>query len=81
MKLFLFAICLAFTALFSTAQPFRINEVMSSNSGAIADIDGDTSDWIEFFNSGKTSVNLNGFGLSDRKKGPTISMDFSRLQG
>ena len=67
MKLFLLAICMAFTALFSTAQPLRINEVMSSNGGVITDMDGDTSDWIEFFNAGTTSVNLNGFGLSDKK--------------
>lgn len=70
MKFFLLAICLAFTALFSTAQPFRINEVMSSNGGVISDMDGDTSDWIELFNSGTTVVNLNGFGLSDKKDQP-----------
>jgi hypothetical protein len=70
MKFFLLALCLALPALFSAAQPFRINEVMSSNGGAVTDIDGDTSDWIEFFNSGTTSVNLNGYGLSDRKDQP-----------
>jgi len=41
MKIFLLAICLAFSALFSVAQPFRINELMSSNVGVIADMDGD----------------------------------------
>ncbi|HAH24794.1 MAG TPA: hypothetical protein DCL77_13745 [Prolixibacteraceae bacterium] len=70
MKFFFLAICMAFTALFSTAQPFRINEVMSSNGGVITDMDGDTSDWIELFNSGTTAVNLNGFGLSDKKDQP-----------
>jgi len=70
MKIFLLAICLAFSALFSVAQPFRINELMSSNVGVIADMDGDTSDWIEFFNSGTTSINLSGFGLSDKKDQP-----------
>jgi uncharacterized repeat protein (TIGR02543 family) len=70
MKLILLAICMAFPALFSVAQTFRINEVMSSNGGAIIDIDGETSDWIEFFNSGATSVNLNGYGLSDKKDKP-----------
>ena len=67
MKLLLLAICLAFTALLSTAQPLRINEVMSSNGGFITDLDGDTSDWIELFNAGTTSVNLKGFGLSDKQ--------------
>jgi len=70
MKLFLLSICLAFTAVYTSAQPLRINEVMSSNGGIITDMDGDSSDWIEFFNSGTTSVNLNGFGLSDKKDQP-----------
>ena len=67
MKFLLLSLCMAFSALFSAAQPFRINEVMSSNGGAATDIDGDTSDWIEFFNAGTSPVNLNGYGLSDKK--------------
>lgn len=67
MKLLFFTFCLVFTALFSIAQTFRINEVMSSNGGVVTDIDGDSSDWIEFFNSGTTAVNLSGYGLSDKK--------------
>lgn len=70
MKFFLLAIYLAIPSLFSAAQPFRINEVMTSNGGSVADIDGDSSDWIEFFNSGTTAVNLNGYGLSDKKDNP-----------
>jgi hypothetical protein len=64
------AICLAFFAFVSTAQPIRINEVMSSNGGVITDMDGDTSDWIELYNAGMTSINLNGYGLSDKKGQP-----------
>jgi len=70
MKLLLLAICLAFTTLISNAQSFRINEVMSSNGGVLTDKDGESSDWIELYNSGTTSVNLNGFGLSDKKGQP-----------
>ncbi|MDP3915663.1 MAG: CotH kinase family protein [Bacteroidota bacterium] len=70
MKFLLLAFCLTFPFLFSAAQPFRINEVMSSNGGALTDSDGDSSDWIEFFNSGTTSVNLKDFGLSDKKTNP-----------
>ena len=70
MRFFLLTIFFVFNVLFSFAQLFRINEVMSSNGGVIADIDGDTPDWIEFFNSGTTSVNLNGFGVSDKKDQP-----------
>lgn len=72
MKFLLLAFCLAFPFLFSAAQPFRINEVMSSNGGVLTDSDGETSDWIEFFNAGATSVNLKDFGLSDKKAQPFL---------
>jgi hypothetical protein len=70
MKSLLTAIFLVISALFSTAQTFRINEVMTSNAGIISDADGDTPDWIEFYNSGTTVVNLKGYGLSDKKDQP-----------
>ena len=66
MKFFLLALFVTSSVLFSTAQQFRINELMSSNGGALTDSDGDAPDWIEFYNSGTTSVNLNGYGLSDK---------------
>ena len=42
-------------------------------------MDGDTPDWIEFYNSGTSAVNLNGYGLSDKKDDPFqwIFPDFS----
>lgn len=49
-----------------SAQNIAINEVMSSNYSTISDEDGDYEDWIEIYNYGTTSVNLNGFGLSDQ---------------
>jgi hypothetical protein len=51
----------------SMQQPPRvvINEVQSSNNTTIADEDGDYEDWIELFNAGPDTVDLNGFGLSD----------------
>ncbi|MBA4409628.1 MAG: CotH kinase family protein [Bacteroidota bacterium] len=70
MKFLLAGICLAFAAFFSSAQPFRINEVMSSNGGVITDVDGDTPDWIEFYNAGTVPLSLNGYGLSDKKDQP-----------
>ena len=39
---------------------------MSSNGATIADEDGEFEDWIEIYNYGTTTVNLNGFGLSDQ---------------
>lgn len=70
MKFFILALFLAFFNMLSTAQPFRINEVMSSNGGLVTDSDGDPSDWIELYNSGSASINLNGYGLSDNKSEP-----------
>lgn len=70
MKFFLLMVCLLITRQILNAQPFRINEVMSSNSGVIVDEDGDTPDWIEFYNAGSVSVNLSGYGISDDKAEP-----------
>ena len=42
-----------------------INEVLSSNSTVLADENGSYEDWVELLNTGASSVNLNGYGLSD----------------
>ncbi len=42
-----------------------INEFMASNASCIADEDGDNEDWIEILNTGNTTYNLEGVGLSD----------------
>ena len=42
-----------------------ITEFVASNSGGILDGDGDASDWIEIFNPGDTSINLQGWHLTD----------------
>ena len=42
-----------------------INEIMPLNISTIADEDGDFSDWIELYNSGSSSINLDGMQLSD----------------
>ncbi len=52
-----------------TAVPL-INEVMSSNSITIQDEDGDYPDWIELYNPGDYSIDLTGYGLSDRPDNP-----------
>jgi len=49
----------------SYTQNIVINEVVSSNSLVNTDEDGSYEDWIELYNSGTESVNLNGYGLSD----------------
>ncbi|MCK5469140.1 MAG: hypothetical protein KAI99_11535, partial [Cyclobacteriaceae bacterium] len=47
------------------AQSIFINEVQSSNLSTIYDHTGDTPDWIEIYNAGSSSVNLENYGLSD----------------
>ena len=56
---------LFFVSSFIFSQSIVVNEVMSSNSKTIYDEDGDTPDWIEFYNSGTVQVNLKGYYLSD----------------
>ncbi len=42
-----------------------INEFMARNTVTLADTAGAFEDWIELYNAGDVSVNLNGFHLSD----------------
>lgn len=58
-------ILLVFSFAISHAQDIAINEIMASNNTTISDEDGDFEDWIELYNYGATSVNLEGFGLTD----------------
>lgn len=45
-----------------------INEIMANNKVTIADPDnGKYGDWIELYNMGNTSVDLTGYGLSDKR--------------
>jgi hypothetical protein len=46
-------------------QSVVISEFMAANSHTTNDMDGDSSDWIELFNSGGVAVNLNGCFLTD----------------
>jgi hypothetical protein len=46
-----------------------INEFMASNAGVIVDPDlKQSADWIELYNDGTSSVNLNGYFLTDNLK-------------
>ena len=42
-----------------------ITEFMADNDSVIDDEDGDSSDWIELYNAGPGSVNLEGYFLTD----------------
>ena len=43
----------------------HITEFLANNNESIQDEDGDTSDWIEIFNSGLDPINLDGYYLTD----------------
>ncbi len=47
-----------------------ISEFLASNSGGLADIDGDTADWIELHNAGQAAVDLEGWCLTDNLQEP-----------
>ena len=42
-----------------------INEIMASNDNTVADEYGEYDDWIEIYNKGANSINLNSYYLSD----------------
>lgn len=42
-----------------------INEFMASNDSIVADQDGEFDDWIELFNKGNATINLDNYSLSD----------------
>ncbi len=46
-------------------QSVVISEFVASNSGGLADEDGDYSDWIELHNGTSESVDLDGWSLTD----------------
>src|SRR4051794_16357880 len=47
------------------AEPVFISEFLASNQGGLQDEDGATPDWIEIFNSGTNTANMNGWFLTD----------------
>lgn len=53
------------TAVFSQSD-IIISEILASNDAALLDQDGDSSDWLEIYNSGTDPMNLEGWFLSDR---------------
>ena len=42
-----------------------INEITPSNNGSFTDEYKSNPDWVELYNAGATSVNINGYGFSD----------------
>lgn len=69
----------------STPKSLVINEVMASNGRTIVDKNGNYSDWIELYNGSDQSINLKGYGLSDRSHNlflwrfPNVSIEAGSL--
>lgn len=51
-------------------QPVVINEVQSSNVNGLTDEAGEHEDWVEVVNRSVQSVNLSGYGLTDKLDEP-----------
>jgi len=63
---------LVFLFAFSANAQVTINEICSRNGSTIADEDGDYPDWIELYNAGASSVNLQGYYLTDDFNTPNM---------
>ena len=49
----------------------EISEFMAINDGTLLDGNGESSDWIELLNASESSVDLEGYHLSDDESNPT----------
>src|SRR2546423_14763769 len=65
--------CLLLTAAatrVSAAETVTITEFLANNTTSLRDEDGDSSDWIEIFNSGATTTNIGGWVLPVAPRNP-----------
>jgi spore coat protein CotH len=67
-KCFYFFACLTATCFLYAAPAsaqLRITEFMALNASVLQDEDGEFSDWLEIYNGSNTTVNLDGWHLTD----------------
>ena len=50
--------------------PVYINEILVQNRTSIMDEDSELHEWIELYNSGSETINLDGYWLSDKESNP-----------
>ena len=55
-----------------SAGPVRINEIMTANGSALTDSHGETSDWAEIANIGRSEINLKGYLLARNAKAGNV---------
>lgn len=66
----LLALASLFIGQFAKSQSLIINEFQTLNNTTIADEDTTYSDWVELYNGGDLSMNLEGWSLSDKAENP-----------
>lgn len=64
--LFIFMLCLLWAALAVSAHADVVISEIMTNNGVFTD--GEHYDWVELHNNGKESVDISGWGLSDKKE-------------
>ena len=60
----------ALAAVVTRSAGVIINEVMTANHAGLADSDGDRKDWVELYNTTGASIDLAGWGLSNKANSP-----------
>lgn len=68
--LFIFMLCLLWAALAVSAHADVVISEIMTNNGVFTD--GEHYDWVELHNNGKESVDISGWGLSDKKEEPFL---------
>jgi hypothetical protein len=68
MKQLYFLLLLLFPTFFQAQV--TLNEASNSNGTTVVDADGSSPDWIELYNTTSASIDLTGYGLSDRSGEP-----------
>jgi gliding motility-associated-like protein len=61
------AAALALSCFWTASAQLKINEYSASNISTVNDGFGNSSDWVELFNTGASPVTINGYFLSDDK--------------
>ena len=70
MRRFGILLLLTLTAAITCRGDVFISEFMAGNTRVLADEDGDYEDWIELYNGGTNTVDLNGWYLTDSAANP-----------
>jgi len=71
-------VCLLLLA-FNLPAQVVINEVSSASVATYLDEDGDQEDWIEFYNTSSSPVNLNGYTITVKENAKTYSWTFPNI--